>query len=238
MRVAGRGVGREGYLLRRVASVWIAVALVLGLSSGSALATAPGANGPIVFSSYGKIYTIQPDGSGLHQVVRADEEHKYDFYPSWAPDGQRIVTSGQMRNPDGYWTDMGLQVWVRFRAAVAEKVGLTIRRAAPPGRAFRCGREPGACLLTGQGERQAREGFNRISLSGLLGSAPTPGRYWLQLSSSSGGARAGLAFRVMPPRDRQRRSHSHRQAGRLLRASFHACGTSHRSTATTFPSGW
>lgn len=450
-------------MLRRVVSVWILVAFVLGLS-GSALATAPGANGPIVFSSYGKIYTIQPDGSGLHPVVCTDEEHKYDFYPSWSPDGLRIVTSGKMQNPDGYWTTTGLQVfsadgtgfehlplfgyieapawspdgahilfirdrglfsttpdgtlptliesdawspawspdgtriafirpvgpyedtdlytmsadggdaqklldlpgwvmspswspdgstivftyrareareepgpgelpytysganiyavsatggepvqltesgtdedpawspdgstivfqsdrlsvfptstpdlylmnadgsnerrltttihclqcgpdwaslpphthpsapaavtqgaeprrkqkfsrmsmtrrrfahpsrvWVRFQAAVAEKVDLTIRRAIPSGRAFRCGREPGACLLVGRYDRQAREGFNRISLSGLLGSAPTPGRYWLQLSSSSDGARAGLAFRVMRPRDRQRRSHS------------------------------
>lgn len=462
MRVAGRTARWQGYVLRRVASVWVAAALVLGLSE-SALATEPGANGPIAFSSYGKIYTIQPDGSGLHQVVRADEEHKEDFNPSWSPDGHRIVTSGQMRNPDGYWTGMGLQVfspdgtgfehlpifgyvgapawspdgahilfaresglfsttpdgaspvliesnawspawspdgsriafvrpvgpyddtdlytmnadgggaqkllglpgratspswspdgstivftysarearddpgpgespyiysgdnvyavpatggepvqltesgtdedptwspdatmivfqsdrlsvfptsapdlylmnadgsnerrltttihclqcgpdwaslpphshpsalaavaqsaeprpeqkfsrmslsrrrfaqpsrvWVRFRAAVAEKVGLTIRRAVPPGRAFRCSREPGACLLMAKDERQAREGFNRISLSGLLGNAPTPGRYWLQLSSSSGGAGAGLAFRVMRPRDMQRRSH-------------------------------
>lgn len=93
----------------RVAGV--AVALVLGLSSGSALATAPGTNGPIAFSSYGKIYTIQPDGSGLQQVVRADEEQKYDFYPSWAPDGLRIVTSGQMLEPDDYWTTTGLQVF-------------------------------------------------------------------------------------------------------------------------------
>jgi dipeptidyl aminopeptidase/acylaminoacyl peptidase len=450
-------------MLTRMASVGVVVALVLGLSSGSALATAPGANGPIVFSSYGKIYTIQPNGSELHPVVRTDEEHKYDFFPSWSPDGLRIVTSGQMRNPDGYWTDTGLQVfspdgtgfehlpifgfiedpawspdgahilfgrdlaifsatpdggsltaleqnagepawspdgsrivfirevdpdpdidlytmrfdgsdvrrledlpgrelspswspdgstiifsyrareardepgpgelpytysgpniyavsatggqlvqltesgtdtdpvwapdgstiafqsdrlsvdpmttpdlflmnadgsnerqlttihclqcgadwaslpphsrptvsvvaaqqgaeprrkqefsrvsmtrtrfaqtshvWIRFRAAVAEKVGLTIRRAVSPDRAFRCGREPGACLSTGRDERQAREGFNRISLRGLLGNAPTPGRYWLQLSSSSGRARAGLAFRVMPPRDRQRGRH-------------------------------
>lgn len=463
MRVTGGGAGWESYVLRQVAGVWMVVAFVLGLSSGSALATAPGTNGPIAFSSYGKIYTIQPDGSGLHQVVRTDEEQKYDFSPSWAPDGQRIVTSGQMQNPDGYWTDMGLQVfspdgtgfehlpifgyigapawspdgahilfpsesglfsttpdgtsptliesnagapawspdgsriafirsvglyldtelytmpadgggaqklldlsgrvtspswspdgstiaftysarearddpgpgelpytysganvyavpatggepvqltesgtdgdpawspdgstivfqsdrlsvfptsapdlylmnadgsnerrltttihclqcgpdwaslpphshpsapaavaqgaeprkqkfsrmsmtrtrfvqpsrvWVRFRAAVAEMVGLTIRRAVPPGRAFRCERHPGACLLTGQDVRHAREGFNRISLSGLLGSAPTPGHYWLQLSSSSGSAHAGLAFRVMRPHDRQRRSHS------------------------------
>lgn len=462
MRVTGRGAEwGEGYVLCRVASVWIVVALVLGLSSGSALATASGANGPIVFSSYGKIYTIQPDGSELHQVVRADEEHKYDFYPSWSPDGLQIVTSGEMREPDGYWTTTGLQVfssdgtgfehlpisgyieapawspdgahilfirdrellsttpdgtlptliesnawspawspdgsriafvrpvgqedetdlytvsagggvaqklldlpgqvmspswspdgstiifdyrarearenpgpgelpytysgpnvysvsatggepvqltesgtdqdpvwspngstivfqsdrpsvsttggpslylmdadgsnerqltttinclqcgpdwaslpphfrpsgpaaaqagepknqqkfsrlsitrrrfarpsrvWFRFRAAIAEKVVLTIRRAVPPDRAFRCREAPGACLLAGRDERQARKGYNRIALGGLLGSPPTPGRYWLQLRSSSGGARAGLAFRVMPPRDRELRS--------------------------------
>jgi Tol biopolymer transport system component len=465
MRITGRGAGWDGYVLRRVVGAWIAVALALGLSAGSALATAPGVNGPIVFSSGGKIFTIQPDGSGLHPVVRADEEHKYDFYPSWSPDGLRIVASGQMRNPDGYWTDTGLQifspdgtsfqhlpifgfiedpawspdgarilfvreqglfsttpdgsspallesdawspawspdgsriafirppgpyaanndtdlytmsaagggaqqlldlpgrvispswspdgstivftysareardepgsgqlpytysgpnvyavaatggqpvrltesgtdmdpVWspdgstiafqsnrlsvdtpdlflmnadgsnerrlttthclqcgadwaslpphsrpsapavvvpaaeprrkqefssvsmtrtrftqpsrvrVRFRAAVAEKVGFTIRRATPPDRAFRCGREPGACLLVGREERQAREGLNRIPLGGLLGSALTPGRYWLRLSSSSGRAHAGLAFRVLPPRDR-RQPHSDRR---------------------------
>lgn len=457
MRVAGRDRGWQGFCLCQVASVWAAFVLVMALSSGSALATAPGTNGPIVFSSYGKIYTIQPDGSGLRPVVLPDEEHKYDFYPSWSPDGLRIVTSGQMQEPDGYWTLTGLQVfsadgtgfdhlpifgyiedpawspdgahilfirerglfsttpegtsptllesnawspawspdgtqiafirpeegpyedtglyvmpangggahklldlpgrvlspswspdgstiaftyraredrgdpgpgelpytysganiyaapvaggepvqltasgtdgdpawspdgsmivfqsdrlsvpptsapdlylmnadgsdqhrltttihclqcgpdwaslpphthpsaagagmqgagprrrqrffhvsmtrtrfsqpssvWVRFRAAIAGKVGFTIRRAAPRSRAFRCGREPAACLLRGRDERQVREGFNRVSLSALLDSMLTPGRYWLELSSSSGRAQAGLAFRVTPPR--------------------------------------
>lgn len=461
MRVTGENARREGYVLRRVVGVWMVVALALALSAGSALATAPGTNGPIVFSSYGKIHTIRPDGSGLRPVIRADEEHKYDFYPSWSPDGLRIVTSGQMREPDGYWTTNGLQVfspdgsgfehlpipgyiedpawspdgarilfirerglysttpggalptliednawspawspdgkriafvrpvgpyedtdlytmpadgggaqkllglpgrvmspswspdgstivftymarevredpgpgelpytysgpnihavpvtggapvqltesgtdrdpawspdgstivfqsdrlsvyptsapdlylmnadgsnerrltttihclqcgpdwaslpphslpappaavqvgkprrkqrfsrvsmtrkrfarpsrvWVRFRAAVAEQVRFTIRRAIPPGRASRCDRKPGACLLVGRDERQARKGFNRIPLRGLLGRATAPGRYWLRLSSSSGGAGAGLAFRVLPPRDGLRRS--------------------------------
>jgi hypothetical protein len=438
VRVADRSRGWNRLCLHRVASVWVAIALLLGLSSGSALATAPGTNGPIVFSSYGKIFTIQPDGSGLHPVIRTDEESKYDFEPSWSPDGLRIVTSGEMQEPDSYyWTDMGLQVfspegtgfehlpifgyisapawspdgthilfdregelfsttpdgsvptpiesevggpawspdgsqivfarsvgsdvalytmsanggnarkllelpgslktpswspdgstiaftytghgiyavpaaggnpeqlttfatdedpawspdgsmivfqsernsvapdlylmnangseqhrltttihclqcgpdwaslpphphapapvaggqgavprrnqrlsgmsltrmrfarpsgvWIHFRAAIAEEVDFTILRAVPPRRAFRCDREPSVCVLTGQDERQAREGFNRISLSGLLGKALAPGRYWLRLSSSSGHAHTGLAFEVMRPRDRQRR---------------------------------
>lgn len=456
----------KGYVRRQLASAWIAVAL-LGVSSESALATAPGANGPIVFSSYGKIYTIQPDGSGLHPVVRADEEHKYDFYPSWSPDGLRIVTSGQMRNTDGYWTTMGLQVfspdgmdfehlpipgyiddpvwspdgtrilfvrdggvfsttpdgkfptliesnagspawspdgrrivfarrvdpyddtalytmradgsgdqklldlpgremspswspdgsmivftyrareaiaepgpgqlpyayagpnvyavpatggepvqltesgtdgdptwspdgsmivfqsdrlssfptsapnlylmnadgsnerrltttihclqcgpdwaslsppspapaavaqgatqprrqkfsrmsithrrfaqpwrvWVHFRAAIAETVSLTIRRVAPPYRLSRC-KKPEVCPLPVRDEFQVRKGFNRISLGGLVGGTLRPGRYRLQLSSSGDRVRAGLAFRVMPPRDKRRRNH-----GRIDEAS-------------------
>lgn len=442
MWVLGRGAG-------------IAAALVLGLFSSSALGTVPGTNGPIVFSSYGKIHTIEPDGSRLRPVVLPDAEHKYDFYPSWAPDGLRIATSGEMKNPDGYWTIEGLQVfapdgsgfahlpilgyvespawspdgsqilfirdrellsttpegappthiesnawspawspdgrqiafvrpddgpytdtdlytvpagggyarkildppgsvmspswspdgstiafsyraredredaepwelpyaysgpdiyavaatggqpvqltdsgtdvdpvwspdgsmiafqserptlpptgapdlylmdadgsnerrltttihclqcgpdwaslpphsrpsaaeeavapvveprrmqkfsrlsvtrrrfgqtarvWLLFRAAVAEKVGLTIRRAIPPAGAFRCSRNPRACRLAVRDQLRARQGLNRISLSGLLGAEPAPGRYWLQLRSSSGGARAGLAFKVL-----------------------------------------
>lgn len=110
MRVRGSSA-RPGRPLHGVARACVVFILVLALSSGSALATAPGANGLIVFSSYGKIYTVQPDGSGLHQVVRTDEDLKYDFYPSWSPDGLRIVTSGQMRGPDNYWTGMKLQLF-------------------------------------------------------------------------------------------------------------------------------
>jgi hypothetical protein len=456
MRVAGGGWVWTGFGLRRMLGVWMAVALAVALSPGSALATAPGTNGPIAFSSYGKIYAIQPDGSGLHPVPLPDGLYTEDFYPSWAPDGLRIVTSGEMQEPDGYWTDMGLQVfspdgtgfehlpifgyvgapawspdgahilfaregelfsttpdgslpipleskvggpawspdgtriafvrsvgsegdialftmsasggdarellelpgqirspswspdgttiaftydareprddpgpgeppyvyagddiytvpaaggnpeqltsagtdqdpawspdgsmivfqserntatgpdlylmnangseqrrltttihclqcgpdwaslpphphasalvlggqgegprwqrfshlaltrtrfagpsrvWVRFRAAIAEKVDFTILRTVPPKRAFRCGTEPSVCDLTGQDGRQAREGLNRISLSGLLGGALAPGRYWLQLSSSSDRAHTGLAFTVTRSRDRRR----------------------------------
>jgi hypothetical protein len=111
MRVRGSSARPAGRPLHIVARACVVSILTLAVASGSALATAPGTNGPIVFSSYGKIYTVQPDGSGLHQVVRTDEDYKYDFYPSWSPDGLRIVTSGQMFGPGGYWSGMKLQVF-------------------------------------------------------------------------------------------------------------------------------
>ena len=64
-----------------------------------ARATLPGANGKIVFASWGEIYTINPDGSGLAQVQRPDEDEKRDWYPAWAPDGERIATTGEVLEP-------------------------------------------------------------------------------------------------------------------------------------------
>jgi hypothetical protein len=95
------------------------------------------------------------------------------------------------------------RAWVRFRADLTEKVTFAVRRAVPPVRASRCARKPSACVLAGRERRQVREGFNRISLDGLLDEPPVQGRYWLQLKSSSGGARAGLVFRLSPRSDRQ-----------------------------------
>jgi Tol biopolymer transport system component len=457
MRVDLGAAGRAGAVLRRALVLCGFLALASWAWAGAALGTVPGTNGPIVFSVYGKIHTIHPDGSGLTPVVREEEEYKYDFFPSWAPEGLRIATTGKMREPDGYWTVSGLhvfapdgsnferlpiagyiedpawspdgahilfirdgellsttpdgalptpvvsnawtpawspdgqriafvrpvgqeeetdlytvsasggapqklldlpgrvmspswspdgstivfdfrkrepredpapwelpytysgpniyavsatggepvqltesgtdqdavwspdgsmivfqsdrasftssggpnlylmnadgsgehqladvsclqcgpdwaslpphsqpvpaapetqgaelrrqqkfsrlsltrtrfarptRVWLRFQAAVGEKVSFTIRRAVPPARAPSCRRKPGTCVWVRRDERQARDGFNRIPLSGLLGTEPAPGRYWLQLASSSNGARAGLAFRVTPPRKR------------------------------------
>lgn len=93
-------------------------ALTLALVAPAlAAATTWGENGRIVFSSYADIYTVEPDGSDLTQVVRDLEDEKRDWWPAWSPDGTRIVTSGELFEPpsppfgDRYWGDNDLQVF-------------------------------------------------------------------------------------------------------------------------------
>ena len=74
----------------------LCVPLVAG---ADARATLPGANGRIVFASWGEIYTVNPDGSGRAQVRRPDEDEKRDWYPAWSPDGTRIATTGEVLEP-------------------------------------------------------------------------------------------------------------------------------------------
>ena len=101
----------------------LAVAAVLALAATSAHATAPGKNGPIAFSVYGEIYTVQPDGSAARQVIRPDEDGVYDFSPSWGPDGTQLVTQGQLLQ-GGFWTTQGLLLFAPD--------GTGLRRLLPP----------------------------------------------------------------------------------------------------------
>lgn len=84
-----------------IALAMLAAAFAFG--PGTAQATAPGTNGPIVFSSYGKIYTIQPDGSELRPIVLPAPEEKSDFNPTWSPNGEEIATTGEAEGADLYW---------------------------------------------------------------------------------------------------------------------------------------
>jgi hypothetical protein len=77
--------------------------------AGVAMATPPGQNGRIAFSSYGTIFTVRQDGSGLEQVVRAGEEDKLNYQPSWSPQGGWLVTMGAIEEPDG-WSEHDLVV--------------------------------------------------------------------------------------------------------------------------------
>jgi hypothetical protein len=85
--------------MRARLTVLLALLCVPLLASADARATLPGANGRIVFASWGEIYMVNPDGSGSAQVRRPDEDEKRDWYPAWSPDGTRIATTGEVLEP-------------------------------------------------------------------------------------------------------------------------------------------
>jgi TolB protein len=95
----------------------LSVLAAFGVTLGApvAQATVAGQNGRIAFSSYGEIYTVLPDGSGLRQVQRRQEDEKNDWYPAWSPDGTRIATGGEVVEPAGngsrHWSDTDLQLF-------------------------------------------------------------------------------------------------------------------------------
>jgi Tol biopolymer transport system component len=64
----------------------------VGIPGSAAHATTPGKNGRIAFSADlglgGEIYTIQRDGTGLHQLTELDGNA---FHPDWSPDGTKIA---------------------------------------------------------------------------------------------------------------------------------------------------
>jgi TolB protein len=73
------------------------VVLVGGIVTASSLATAPGTNGRIAFRRYldanqtwGAIYTINPDGTGLKQVTHPPKG-VVDDQPDWSRDGSMLV---------------------------------------------------------------------------------------------------------------------------------------------------
>jgi Tol biopolymer transport system component len=77
---------------RLIALLAVTGMTLLGLVGPAARATTPGKNGRIVFSADlglgGEIYTIQRDGTGLHQLTELDGNA---FHPDWSPDGTKIA---------------------------------------------------------------------------------------------------------------------------------------------------
>ena len=79
--------------LRLVAVVAAVAAAVLAIDAARASATYPGTNGRIAFSNYvtGQIYTVNPDGSGLVQLTHTEGTDRAADFPSWSPNGKRIL---------------------------------------------------------------------------------------------------------------------------------------------------
>ncbi|HEV2751253.1 MAG TPA: hypothetical protein VGV12_12095 [Gemmatimonadales bacterium] len=46
---------------------------------------------PGPFGPYGRIYLVNVDGTGLHQLSPETTDYTYDDEPAWSPDGQRIA---------------------------------------------------------------------------------------------------------------------------------------------------
>src|SRR6476619_2164317 len=88
----------ERHMKRFVGSVAAATAvLVVLLSAAPAGATSSGENGRIAFRryfnqahTYGAIFTINPDGTGLRQVTHP-HRGVLDTQPDWAPNGRWIA---------------------------------------------------------------------------------------------------------------------------------------------------
>src|SRR5262249_24402271 len=96
--------------------------LVLALLAPAAHATPPGANGKIAFSIFGDIYTVEPDGSGLRQIVRPGaEDGKLDWYPAWSPDGTMLATYGNETERDQWGTVMN--IWETMQVFRADGSG-------------------------------------------------------------------------------------------------------------------
>lgn len=93
-----------------------AVGAVMVLAPSVAVATPWGENGKIAFDSWGRIYTVEPDGSELTRIVRGPADERYDWWPAWSPDGAQMVTSSRVLEPPNdwgyrYWSDTELEVF-------------------------------------------------------------------------------------------------------------------------------
>jgi Tol biopolymer transport system component len=74
----------------------LAMLAALAVLAAPALATFPGSNGKIAFSSFtpsvnhGCIYTVEPDGTGATPVTTCNPDHN-EVHPAWNADGRRLA---------------------------------------------------------------------------------------------------------------------------------------------------
>jgi hypothetical protein len=111
-RVGEMNDRRKGQRVRRLLLPVLLAAVVAAVAAASAAARAPGTNGLISFTRFEPalhqdvVYTINPDGSGEHQLLVGGESGQ------WSPDGTRIAVlpdccAERILNPDdGIYTEL------------------------------------------------------------------------------------------------------------------------------------
>ncbi|MDP9331616.1 MAG: hypothetical protein M3P11_13405 [Actinomycetota bacterium] len=95
VRIAGQQGQGHGFLVPLLAAATLLAGLLVNATP--AQATAPGTNGRIAFRqyfneahTYGAIFTIKPDGTGLRQVTHPRKGILHDK-PDWSPNGRWIA---------------------------------------------------------------------------------------------------------------------------------------------------
>src|SRR4051812_18555128 len=88
--------------MRKSLSALITVALLASAAAVTAGATAPGANGRLVFTAqvgpHTQLFTIKPDGSGTTQVTHLKDGSEA-LNANWSPDGKHIAFERDYPHP-------------------------------------------------------------------------------------------------------------------------------------------
>jgi TolB protein len=109
----GDGRMRRGLFTPIVVAVAVATLASLGMVAlgRPALATFPGRNGRIAFSTggdgtdpslTGQIFTVRPDGTGLRQVTHV-AKGQHAVSPSFSPDGKKILFQSDVTGSQQIW---------------------------------------------------------------------------------------------------------------------------------------
>lgn len=129
-----------------ISVVTISVPLLLFFGS-PALATYPGRNGRILFSSAGQIFSVRPSGTGLHQLTQVPDGHSA-WRPKPSADGHLVVYMSDQTGSPEVWV-MHLNGTHRHRVSHDPGFGAAAPTWSPAGRIVfaRCSNFLGTCRI-------------------------------------------------------------------------------------------